>query len=59
MLLNQTKPIDGELLRMKEEIEGYAKAYLNIAGRWQDHVLTALVNPGFEAPDQRWSRRLG
>lgn len=41
------------------EREGYAKAYLNIAGRWQDHVLTALVNPGFEAPDQRWSRRLG
>ena len=41
------------------EREGYAKAYLNIAGRWQDHVLTALVNPGFEALDQRWSRRLG
>ncbi len=27
MLLNQTKPIDGELLRMKEEIEGYARGY--------------------------------
>jgi len=40
------------------EREGYAKAYLNIAGRWHDHVLTALVNPGFEALDQRWSRRL-
>ena len=25
--------------------EGYAKAYLKIAGRWEDHVLTALVNP--------------
>ena len=24
--------------------EGYAKAYLKIAGRWEDHVLTALVN---------------
>ncbi|WP_294033064.1 hypothetical protein [uncultured Moraxella sp.] len=24
--------------------EGYAKAYLQIAGRWQDHVLTALTN---------------
>ena len=23
---------------------GYAKAYLQIAGRWQDHVLTALTN---------------
>jgi len=27
MLLNQTRPIDGELLRMKDEIEGYARAY--------------------------------
>ncbi|MGG7675611.1 ribosomal protein S5-alanine N-acetyltransferase [Pseudomonas sp. WC2] len=40
------------------EREGYAKAYLNIAGRWQDHVLTSLVNPVFEAPDKRWSRPL-
>ena len=24
--------------------EGYAKAYLKIAGRWEDHVLTSLVN---------------
>ncbi|VVO76102.1 Putative ribosomal N-acetyltransferase YdaF [Pseudomonas fluorescens] len=47
------------LERLGFEQEGYAKAYLNIAGRWQDHVLTALVNPGFEAPGQRWSRRLG
>lgn len=47
------------LERLGFEREGYARAYLNIAGRWQDHVLTALVNPGFEAPDQRWSRRLG
>ena len=25
--------------------EGFAKAYLKIAGRWEDHVLTALVKP--------------
>ena len=25
--------------------EGYAREYLKIAGRWQDHVLTALINP--------------
>jgi ribosomal-protein-alanine N-acetyltransferase len=37
------------LERLGFEREGYAKAYLNIAGRWQDHVLTALVNPVFEA----------
>ncbi len=27
------------------QIEGYARAYLAIAGRWEDHVMTALVNP--------------
>ncbi|MCU0119832.1 ribosomal protein S5-alanine N-acetyltransferase [Pseudomonas sp. B2M1-30] len=46
------------LERLGFEREGYAKAYLNIAGRWQDHVLTALVNAAFEAPEQRWSRCL-
>jgi len=25
--------------------EGLAKEYLRIAGRWEDHVLTSLVNP--------------
>ncbi|MCX4027233.1 ribosomal protein S5-alanine N-acetyltransferase [Endozoicomonas sp. SM1973] len=25
--------------------EGYAKSYLKINGQWQDHILTALVNP--------------
>ena len=42
------------LERLGFEREGYAKAYLNIAGRWQDHVLTALVNPLFETPEKRW-----
>ncbi|ABO22120.1 ribosomal protein S5-alanine N-acetyltransferase [Shewanella loihica] len=27
------------------EREGYAKSYLKIAGEWQDHVLTAKLNP--------------
>lgn len=26
------------------EKEGYAKSYLKIAGTWQDHVLTSLIN---------------
>lgn len=30
--------------------EGLAKDYLLIAGRWEDHVLTALVNPRWVAP---------
>jgi len=28
------------------EREGYAKRYLQIAGAWEDHVLTALIAPG-------------
>lgn len=30
--------------------EGYARDYLLIAGRWQDHVLTALTHPGWAPP---------
>ena len=30
--------------------EGYARDYLLIAGRWQDHVLTALTNPDWRGP---------
>ncbi len=26
-------------------VEGYARDYLLIDGRWQDHVLTAISNP--------------
>lgn len=36
----------GALLRdLGFEIEGYAKGYLAIAGRWEDHVATARLNP--------------
>ena len=31
--------------------EGYAKAYLNINGRWEDHVLNALINPAHPGGD--------
>ena len=27
------------------EREGLARQYLNINGRWADHVLTSLINP--------------
>ena len=30
------------------EQEGLAKAYLQIAGKWQDHVLTAKINPSHQ-----------
>ncbi|GJA95297.1 hypothetical protein KAM358_31290 [Aeromonas caviae] len=36
----------GALLeRLGFEQEGYARDYLMINGRWEDHVLTALINP--------------
>jgi ribosomal-protein-alanine N-acetyltransferase len=31
------------------EKEGIARAYLNIAGKWRDHVLTAIINPRDQA----------
>lgn len=35
----------GQLLaRLGFEREGYARDYLQIAGRWEDHILTAKVN---------------
>lgn len=33
------------LQRLGFQREGYAAAYLRIDGRWQDHVLTARLNP--------------
>lgn len=33
------------LQRLGFSREGYAKDYLKIAGKWEDHVLTALINP--------------
>jgi ribosomal-protein-alanine N-acetyltransferase len=33
------------LTRLGFEREGYARDYLQINGRWEDHVMTALINP--------------
>ncbi len=33
------------LQKLGFEREGYARAYLKINGRWQDHILNALINP--------------
>jgi len=33
------------LSRLGFEREGLAKSYLQIDGRWRDHVLTSKVNP--------------
>lgn len=40
------------LKKLGFEIEGLAKDYVRIAGRWVDHYLTSLINP-------RWGERLG
>ena len=38
------------LRRLGFRVEGRARAYLLIAGRWQDHVLTSLVNRAWKPP---------
>lgn len=38
------------LARLGFEREGYARQYLYIDGRWEDHVLNALINPDYDAP---------
>lgn len=40
------------LMRLGFQREGLAKRYLYINGRWEDHVLTALLNPEARALDQ-------
>jgi [ribosomal protein S5]-alanine N-acetyltransferase len=51
-----TNERSGRLLRrLGFVVEGYARDYLLIAGRWQDHVLTALTNPALRPVDvQPW-----
>ncbi len=40
----------GVLQRLGFREEGYARDYLRIDGRWQDHVLTSLVDPQWTPP---------
>ncbi|BCX09369.1 alanine acetyltransferase [Fischerella major NIES-592] len=40
----------GNLLkRLGFVVEGYARNYLLIDGQWQDHILTSLTNPNWQA----------
>lgn len=39
------------LERLGFEKEGLAKSYLMIDGRWEDHILTSLVNDAWIAPE--------
>jgi len=38
------------LKRLGFTVDGYARDYLRIDGRWQDHILTSLVNPDWTPP---------
>lgn len=41
----------GRLLRrLGFTIEGYARDYLLINGRWEDHILTSRLNPNWRSP---------
>lgn len=49
-----TNTRSGSLLRrLGFVVEGFAREYLLIDGRWQDHVLTSLTNPRWEPPAVR------
>ncbi|TDR80372.1 GNAT family N-acetyltransferase [Paludibacterium purpuratum] len=39
------------LARLGFQIEGRANQYLFLDGAWRDHVMTALINPNFDASD--------
>jgi ribosomal-protein-alanine N-acetyltransferase len=37
------------LKRLGFVVEGYARDYLMINGKWEDHILTSLINPQWQA----------
>ena len=37
------------LRRLGFMVEGYARDYLRIAGRWEDHIMTGRVNPSWRS----------
>lgn len=43
----------GLLRRLGFVVEGYARDYLFLNGRWEDHVLTSLTNPKWAPPGAR------
>ena len=38
------------LKRLGFTVEGYSRDYLQIDGRWQDHIVTSLINPDWSPP---------
>ncbi|MBF2067307.1 MAG: ribosomal protein S5-alanine N-acetyltransferase [Calothrix sp. C42_A2020_038] len=37
------------LKRLGFNVEGYARDYLMINGKWEDHILTSLINPNWKS----------
>ncbi len=40
------------LKRLGFEVEGQAQQYLKIDGKWEDHILTSLINPAHQTPSK-------
>lgn len=48
-----TNDRSGRLLkRVGFTVEGYARDYLHLNGRWEDHIMTAITNPNWTPPVQ-------
>jgi ribosomal-protein-alanine N-acetyltransferase len=43
----------GLLRRLQFSVEGYARDYLFINGRWEDHILTSRTNPNWQPTASR------
>lgn len=44
-----TNERSGRLLkRLGFTIEGYARDYLNLNGKWEDHIMTSITNPNWQ-----------
>ncbi len=53
-----TNERSGKLLkRLGFQVEGYARDYIYINGRWRDHILTARTNPEGRPPEYKMKRR--
>ena len=48
--LPHNTPSAAVLKRIGFTVEGYARDYLRIDGRWQDHILTSLLDPDWTPP---------
>jgi ribosomal-protein-alanine N-acetyltransferase len=48
MYMPRNERSGGLLRRLGFQVEGYARDYLLIDGKWEDHILTSLLNPAWQ-----------